>query len=512
MIDKLGHFELRDQIGEGGMGTVFKAFDPSLQRDVAIKLLDGNLAQDPTFVADFIREAQHAAAISHPHIVQIYFVGEDAGSFYIVMELLTGRSLACIFEQDGPLSEPLALSIALQMAEATKAAYAKKMIHGDIKPQNIILTEEHGAKLLDFGLAKLAHMEDEPGRAWGSAYYVSPERVGRKAEDFRSDMYSLGATIFEALTGRPPFEAETIELLTMKRLEEEAPLLRSRNPALSKQTEKILQRMLGRTPESRYPSHDSLIYELREAEAAVAKRSRETAGRKRAYPIKLAITAMCAGLGLGFILLARKSHKEAAVINPSLGASQEASPTGSSPRDKSPSPAGMAVVATPEPTAAATPVASPSPSSQNIAATNPSPAISPMLSATTASASPIAPTGTPMPEPAAATPEPAVPPAPETPSTPAPLPTPETVDVAALASAPGDWPRNVTLKQAVTFPAVVNGTVSGEVKLSAGMQVTLTKVSAGAVDLEFQGGTQSVPVASTDLIERVLAERRRRGR
>jgi len=270
MSVKLGHFELHDQIGQGGMGTVFRAFDPSLNRNVAIKLLDEELAQNSKFVEEFIREAQNAAAISHPNIVQIYFVGEHESNYYLVMELLTGRSLSTIVEQDGPLAEVLALRVAIEIAEALKAAYTtNQMIHGDVKPQNIFVTYDHGSKLLDFGLAKLANVEvTVSDGVWGSAYYVSPERIGQKAEDFRSDIYSLGATIFEALVGRPPFDAETVEELASKRLLEKPPLLRTINPNISKRTETVINKMLAKSPLLRHLDYDSLISDLRKAEAA----------------------------------------------------------------------------------------------------------------------------------------------------------------------------------------------------------------------------------------------------
>ena len=219
---KLGHFELLEQIGKGGMATVYLAYDPSLNRKVAIKLLDKELAkEDPQFVENFIHEAQTAAGINHPNIVQVYFVGEEKGDYYIAMELLAGESLDEIIKKKGHQSEASVVKIGIEMAEALKAAYTNEMIHGDIKPQNIFITDKGTAKLLDFGLAKMANLEATPesdGSVWGSAYYISPERVGHKAEDFRSDIYSLGATLFNALVGHPPFDADTPGELAQKRL------------------------------------------------------------------------------------------------------------------------------------------------------------------------------------------------------------------------------------------------------------------------------------------------------
>lgn len=270
---KLAHFDLLEEIGHGGLGVVFRAFDPSLNRHVAIKVLKEEFAQDPKFVEDFLRESQNAAAVSHPHIAQIHFVGEAEENRYMVMELVPGRSLEQIVQQDGPMPEVKALQVAIDIAEALKAGYAvNQMIHGDIKPQNIVVGEECGAKLLDFGLAQLANVEVDSSSdaVWGSPYYISPERVGRKAEDFRSDIYSLGATIFEALVGRPPFDAEDSTELAVKRLNEKPPLLRTLNPNISKRTENIINKMLHKNLVMRYLDYDALLADLHKAQAAAS--------------------------------------------------------------------------------------------------------------------------------------------------------------------------------------------------------------------------------------------------
>ena len=280
MSVKLGHFELLEQIGKGGMAAVFRAYDPSLNRKVAIKLLDEELArQDPQFVENFIHEAQSAAAINHPNIVQIYFVGEENGIYYIAMELLEGRSLDEMIKDQGPLSESSVLQIGTQVADALHAAYANHMIHGDIKPQNIFITDNGSAKLLDFGLAKMANIEvvtETDGSVWGSAYYISPERVGHKAEDFRSDIYSLGATLFHALVGHPPFDADTPEELAQKRLNENAPSLRKINPEISAKTEQIIARMLNKSTFLRYLDYNSLLEDLRAPGSTIGNKNTTT--------------------------------------------------------------------------------------------------------------------------------------------------------------------------------------------------------------------------------------------
>ena len=270
----LGHFNLLDEIAHGGMGAVLRAFDPTLNREVAIKVLRQELASDPKFVEDFLREARVVASISHPHIVQIYFVGDEGGQYYLVMELLKGRTLREIVETDGPLDEERALDLMIDVTEALRAAYKSQMIHGDIKPANIFITEDFGAKVLDFGLAKLANIEADTTRGiWGSPYYMSPERVGQKAEDFRSDIYSLGATLFDVLTGRPPFDAENLEELALKRLNEKPPLLRDVKPKITEKTEQVVNKMLNKSILMRYRNYDHLLEDLREAKTeATAKR------------------------------------------------------------------------------------------------------------------------------------------------------------------------------------------------------------------------------------------------
>jgi serine/threonine protein kinase len=274
LSSKLGHFNLIEEIAHGGMGTVFRAFDPTLNREVAIKVLKEHLARDPKFLNDFLQEARSAAAISHPHIVQVYFVGEEDAQYYIVMELLKGRTVREIIERDGPMDEERGLDLAIDVVEGLRAAYKNKMIHGDIKPANIFITEDVGAKVLDFGLSKLANVEVAPTDGiWGSPYYISPERVGQKAEDFRSDVYSLGATLFQTLTGHPPFEADTPEELAGKRLNEKPPLLRDLNPNITRKTEEVVNKMLNKSILLRYRDYDALMEDLKDAKTeATAKR------------------------------------------------------------------------------------------------------------------------------------------------------------------------------------------------------------------------------------------------
>ena len=338
----LAHFELLDELGRGGVGVVFRAYDPSLKRHVAIKLLNDDLAQDPSFVADFMREAQNAAAISHPHIVQVFFVGAHEGNHYLVMELVKGRTLAQLLEEMGVLAEADALKVMIEISEALKAGYGNEMIHGDVKPQNIIVAAEGGAKLLDFGLAKLANVEAEStDGVWGSPYYISPERVGRKAEDFRSDIYSLGATIFESLTGRPPFEDKDVTQLALKRLNEKPPLLRTLNPNVSKRTEAIINKMLAKNPLHRYLDYDSLLADLQKAASALGANT-DTAEMKRvtgyitatippappaSYLPYIIGLSLAASLAVGVVLYVVLSHNKGAAPSAPTAAALSAAPT-----------------------------------------------------------------------------------------------------------------------------------------------------------------------------------------
>lgn len=322
---KLAHFELIEEIGKGGMATVFLAFDTSLQRHVAVKVINEELAQEnPQFIDDFFREARFAAAITHPNLVHIYFLGEEHGRYYLVMELLEGHTLDQVLESSGPLDEGRVLKIATEVTEALKAAYAGHLVHGDIKPQNVFITRNGHTKLLDFGLAKLAKVDlmnfaqykqgkvetrkQGDGEVWGSAYYVSPERLTQRAEDFRSDIYSLGATMFHALVGHPPFDAETAEELCEKTMHEPAPLLRQLRPDLTPATTELVAKMLEKTPFVRHLNYDALLDDLRNATTQLIRRAEVNFEKqvqastrsqaKRTIPIYLVL-----GLVAGLILL-----------------------------------------------------------------------------------------------------------------------------------------------------------------------------------------------------------------
>ena len=280
---------------------VYRALDETLNREVAVKVLRPGTASGD----EFLREARAAAAISHPHITQIHLVSEDAGQHFIVMELLRGRTLREIIDTTGPLDEETALQIGIDVAEALRAAYRAQMIHGDIKPANIFVTEEEGAKVLDFGLAKLANVEVPlEGEVWGSPHYVSPERAGRQAEDFRSDVYSLGATLFHALTGRPPFEAGDIGELAARRLQEKPPGARALRPELTVKTEQLIDKMLNKSPLLRYRDYDAVLAHLKEAKTeATARRLGMTVQAAAAQAAQRAKRRQVLVVAAGFVVI-----------------------------------------------------------------------------------------------------------------------------------------------------------------------------------------------------------------
>jgi serine/threonine protein kinase len=208
----LRNFEVREVVASGGMGTVYRAFDSQLERMVAIKMLKREMADDKQVMESFYREARATASLNHTSIIHVYSFDEHAGSPYIVMELADHGSLDSWIIRDGVVPELNVLDIGIKVASALESALHRNLLHRDIKPGNILFNEYGEPKLVDFGLARQAEQNEEYEAAvWGTPYYVAPEKIQRQGEDFHSDMYSLGGTLYHALTGHVPFEAETVE-------------------------------------------------------------------------------------------------------------------------------------------------------------------------------------------------------------------------------------------------------------------------------------------------------------
>ena len=262
---RFANFILLEQLGKGGMGAVYKAYDETLGRTVALKVMQQSIGQDRAFVEQFLQEARALAAINNPHIVQIYNYGEENGQPYIVMELIDGGRLDHIQEKHKSLDEVFVLQTAQQVIRGLQAANAAGMTHGDIKPANILYDRAGSAKVADFGLARFKGEKPKPGEIWGTPYYVAPEVVRGQAPNAPSDIYSLGGTLYHVLTGEPPFNGETVTDTVLLRFKEPAPDPREFKKSVTPQTAAILRRMLEMDPFARYPTYESLLKDISDA-------------------------------------------------------------------------------------------------------------------------------------------------------------------------------------------------------------------------------------------------------
>ena len=257
------HFELQEVLGSGGMGSVYRALDTSLNRTVALKLLRKEYSADREFVAQFEKEAAITASINHPNVVKVYTAGQDHDLVYIVMELVDKGSLDDLMSLQGRVPEAQVLEVGVQIAKGLNAALQRGLIHRDVKPGNILFADAHTAKIVDFGLAVLQeHASTVAGEVWGTPYYVAPEKLDNQPEDFRSDMYSLGGTLFHALAGRPPFEAETASMVALKHIKSQAVSLQAFAPEVSSPTAYVINKTLEKDPNNRYQSYEELIEHL----------------------------------------------------------------------------------------------------------------------------------------------------------------------------------------------------------------------------------------------------------
>ncbi|HEX9424511.1 MAG TPA: serine/threonine-protein kinase [Pyrinomonadaceae bacterium] len=257
------HFILVETLGVGGMGTVYKARDTHLDRFVALKVLRTDLGAEEDYSARLQQEARIAAAVNHPNVVQVFDSGTDHGQFYVVMELVDRGSLDDLMALQPRLSEKKVLETGIQVAKGLRAAHRRGLIHRDVKPANIMFVDEHSAKIGDFGLASTATQRWETDRVvWGTPHYVAPERLSNQPEDFRSDIYSLGATLFHAIAGRPPIEGETNSSTKLRELKQRPLDLETVAPDISPKTARVLQRMIAADPGQRFSSYDDLVAAL----------------------------------------------------------------------------------------------------------------------------------------------------------------------------------------------------------------------------------------------------------
>jgi len=260
---RLRQFELRDAIASGGMGTVYRAYDLTLEREVAVKLMKQDLSTDAKALESFAREAQAAAGLNHTNIIHIYTFEEHEHLRFLVMELADRGSLDSKIEEQGCLPELLVLDIGIKVASALDTALKHNLLHRDIKPGNILFNAEGEPKLVDFGLARSTEAEaDQDTAVWGTPYYIAPEKIRREREDFLSDMYSLAGTLYHALTGHVPFEAPTVDEVVAAHVQTPVTPPNHVMPGISQATSDALVTALAKDPSQRFQSYDEFVMAL----------------------------------------------------------------------------------------------------------------------------------------------------------------------------------------------------------------------------------------------------------
>ena len=256
-------YEVLEKVGTGGMSDVYKAKDHRLNRMVAVKVLKQEFSENATFVSKFRVEAQAAAGLMHPNIVNVYDVGEEKGTYYIIMELVNGITLKRYIEKRKRLSTREAVTVAIQVAMGLAAAHRGHIIHRDIKPQNIIISKEGKVKVTDFGIAKASTSNTITSNVMGSVHYTSPEQARGGYSDEKSDVYSLGVTLYEMLTGKVPYDGETTVAIALQHIQDPFPSPREIVPDLPYSVEQIVLKCCEKSPDRRYQTMDELASDLR---------------------------------------------------------------------------------------------------------------------------------------------------------------------------------------------------------------------------------------------------------
>lgn len=302
---KFNNFELEELLGEGGMGSVFRARDLNLNRSVALKILKRGAASGEGDYKKLASEAKITASINHPHVVKVFSFGSDHSQFYLAMELVPKGSLDDLMGLQGRVGELQGLTVGIQIAQGLQAAFERGLLHRDVKPGNILFADANTSKIVDFGLAVLLDEQaQEQGEIWGTPYYIAPEKLDNRPEDFRSDIYSLGGTLFHAIAGRPPFEAMTASMVALKHIKSQAVSLQAFAPEVSSETAYVINRMLSKEPDDRYPSYDELIGHLSYARQKLIERAHAPIKKKDRGILESDNSKKVMGLVWGITLLA----------------------------------------------------------------------------------------------------------------------------------------------------------------------------------------------------------------
>ena len=257
-------YQIIKTLGEGGMANVYLAHDEILDRNVAVKVLRGDLANDEKFVRRFQREALSASSLSHPNIVEMYDVGEDDGGYYIVMEYVDGKTLKQVLKQRGKLSVTEVVDIMLQVTDGMAHAHDSYIIHRDIKPQNIMILSNGVIKITDFGVATALNSTQltQTNSVMGTVHYLPPEQANGKGSTIRSDIYSMGIMMYELLTGKVPYKGESAVEIALKHLKEPIPSIRKEIPSIPQSIENIILKACAKNPKNRYSDARSMHEDL----------------------------------------------------------------------------------------------------------------------------------------------------------------------------------------------------------------------------------------------------------
>lgn len=258
-------YEIVKTIGEGGMANVYLAYDTILERNVAVKILRGDLANDEKFVRRFQREALSASSLSHPNIVEVYDVGEDNGVYYIVMEYIDGKHLKQLLKRRGKLTLNEVIDIMLQITDGMACAHDSYIIHRDIKPQNIMILDSGIVKITDFGIAMALNSTQltQTNSVMGSVHYLPPEQASGKGSTIQSDIYSMGILMYELLSGKLPYRGDNAVEIALKHLKEELPSIRTECPDLPQAVENVILKACAKNPKNRYPDARSMHEDLK---------------------------------------------------------------------------------------------------------------------------------------------------------------------------------------------------------------------------------------------------------